>query len=218
MRLVLAISIDGRLAEQSGGEAKIGGEGDRSVLEESLAWADGMLVGAGTMRAHKNICLIKKPELIQNRLSRGKTKQPIAIIVSNKILSSPEWPLFNQPIQRWMLTKEENHHQNLYKKEYDRIIYLKESWDKTLSSLYKYGISKIALLGGAILVSSLIKEDQIDELQLTISPKVLGGKYTWLPYDHYNLPIDLTTGKAWSLNNVKKLIKNEVMLSYYRNR
>ena len=52
MRLVLAVSLDGRLAPPSGGAAQLGGSGDRRVLEEALAWSDAALLGAGTLRAH----------------------------------------------------------------------------------------------------------------------------------------------------------------------
>ena len=41
LRLVLAVSLDGRLAPPQGGAAQLGGPGDRRVLEEALAWADG---------------------------------------------------------------------------------------------------------------------------------------------------------------------------------
>ena len=44
-RLVLAISLDGRLAPAEGGAAQLGGQGDRRVLDASLAWADACLMG-----------------------------------------------------------------------------------------------------------------------------------------------------------------------------
>ena len=58
VRLALALSIDGRLAPSNGGKASLGGIGDRKALEEALAWSDASLMGSGTLRAHKNICLI----------------------------------------------------------------------------------------------------------------------------------------------------------------
>ena len=67
LRLVLAVSLDGRLAPPSGGAAQLGGPGDRRVLEEALAWADVAVVGAGTVRAHGCSCLIHRPELLQQR-------------------------------------------------------------------------------------------------------------------------------------------------------
>ena len=65
VRLVLAISLDGRLAPPEGGAAQLGGKGDRAVLEQALAWADACLVGAGTLRARHCTCLIRVPELLE---------------------------------------------------------------------------------------------------------------------------------------------------------
>ena len=53
VRLVLAISLDGRLAPAEGGAVHLGGEGDRVALDQALAWADACLIGAGTLRAHQ---------------------------------------------------------------------------------------------------------------------------------------------------------------------
>ena len=218
VRLVLAISIDGRLAPQNGGKANLGGEGDREVLEEALSWADGALVGAGTIRAHKSICLIKQTSLIQERLLQGKTKQPIALIVGSKILFSPDWLFFQQKIKRWMITNEGDEDTRFSHKGYDRLIKLKPSWEETLSNLYNEGLSKIVLLGGAVLASSLLEEDQVDELQLTITPRILGGSHTWISSTINNLPNDLTKKRAWLLHQVRPLKKDDLMISYYRNK
>ena len=59
VKLVLASSIDGRIAYPNGGKTQLGKSGDRFVLEESLAWSDGILMGGQTLRDHQSICLIK---------------------------------------------------------------------------------------------------------------------------------------------------------------
>ena len=71
LRLVLAISLDGRLAPAAGGAAQIGGPGDLRVLEESLAWADGCLIGAETLRRHGTTCLIHAGDLLEQLLKAG---------------------------------------------------------------------------------------------------------------------------------------------------
>ena len=78
IRLVIASSIDGRIAYPEGGKTQLGKEGDRLVLEESLAWADGVLIGGQTLRDHQSICLIHDERLIQQRMSESREKQPIA--------------------------------------------------------------------------------------------------------------------------------------------
>ena len=48
-------------------------------------------------------------------------------------------------------------------------------------SIKKAGINRLALLGGANLINSFIKEDLIDEIKITIAPRIIGGKFTWIP-------------------------------------
>ena len=81
MRLVLAVSLDGRLALPHGGAAQLGRDGDRRVLEQALAWADACLIGAGTLRAHECTCLIQDQMLVQQRLQKGRPAQPAAVVV-----------------------------------------------------------------------------------------------------------------------------------------
>ena len=71
VRLVLAISLDGRLAPPVGGAAQLGGEGDRRALEQALAWGDACLIGARTLRAHQCTCLIRNPQLLEQRRREG---------------------------------------------------------------------------------------------------------------------------------------------------
>ena len=99
LRLVLAVSLDGRLAPPSGGAAQLGGPADRRVLEEALAWADLAVVGAGTVRAHGCSCLIHRPELLQQRQSRGQSPQPPLLIVSRQpgpVGFDQSWRLWGQ--------------------------------------------------------------------------------------------------------------------------
>ena len=83
VKLVLASSIDGRIAYPEGGKTQLGKSGDRLVLEESLAWSDGILMGGQTLRDHQSICVIKNKKLLKQRTLEGKNKQPIALIASN---------------------------------------------------------------------------------------------------------------------------------------
>ena len=106
VRLVLAISLDGRLAPLSGGAAQLGGEGDRRALEHALAWGDACLIGAGTLRAHQCTCLIRNPQLLEQRRSEGRTEQPAAVVVSRSPDFSSTWRFFDQPLQRWLLAPE----------------------------------------------------------------------------------------------------------------
>ena len=95
---------------------------------------------------------------------------------------------------------------------------IKETWAKTLCDLYEKGFAKIALLGGMQLIKSILIEDVIDELQLTLTPRILGGRHTWINSDLTNVPKILTEPNAWILEEIKDIGRSEIMVFYKRNR
>ncbi len=218
LRLVLATSIDGRITFAQGGPGKIGGKGDRKVLEEALKWADATLMGGGTLREHKSTCLIKDSKLLKERLMKGKSQQPISIVVGKEKSFSRSWEFFKQPIERWLITPVNNVDQKSCNVKFQRKLFIKNKWKKILKGLKKEGLNNIALLGGTKLIGSLLKEDLVNEIQLTISPRILGGYYPWTPLGNKDIPIKLSHSNSWLLNNTELLEENELVIKYIRNK
>ena len=217
VKLVLASSIDGRIAYPEGGKTQLGQSGDRLVLEESLAWSDGILMGGQTLRDHQSICIIKNKKLLKQRTLKGKNKQPIALIASNQIDFPGNWLFFKQPIQRWLLQKEAKKNKNQLPNGFHKRINLKFKWRDSLDEFNHQGLSKIVLLGGANLISAFLKEDLINELQITITPHLLGGSYCWVSSKLNNLNKILNGCDNWVLKESKKLGNNELLIRYVRN-
>jgi len=82
--------------------------------------------------------------------------------------------------------------------------------------LASHGMGRLVLLGGAALAASCLKEDAVDELQLTITPRVVGGRHGWIPFDEDALPHALGASDAWALQEALPLQGNELMLRYQR--
>jgi len=217
VKLVLASSIDGRIAYPEGGKTQLGLSGDRFVLEESLAWSDGILMGGQTLRDHESICIIKNKKLLKQRSSEGKSEQPIALLASNQIYFPLNWLFFKQPIQRWLLRKQDKKNEGMMPNGFDKEIYLQFTWRESLDDLSQKGISKIVLLGGANLISSFLLEDLIDELQITITPHLLGGDYCWVSSELRSLNKIMNKKNNWILKESKKLGNNELLIRYFRN-
>ena len=212
VRLVLAISLDGRLAPPEGGAAQLGGEGDRSALEHALAWADACLIGAGTLRAHQCTCLIRRQQLLQQRSDAGRPLQPAAVVVSSRHALRMEWRLFRQPLQRWLLSP------TAPSDGFDRWFPLESTWAQRLQALAEAGVERLVLLGGASLTADLLAQDAVDELQLTLVPQLLGGGHNWLPQTVAALPLGLASDGAWIREEIQPLEDNELMLLYRRQR
>ena len=210
VRLVLAISLDGRLAPPEGGAASLGGEGDRRALEQALAWADACLIGAGTLRAHQCTCLIRSPQLLEQRRQEGRPDQPAAVVVSRSADFNADWLFFRQPLRRWLLAPAP------VDDGFERWIPLGESWADRLEAIGSAGIQRLLLLGGANLAADLLVADCVDALQLTLVPKLLGGANAWLPTSCSLLPDVLAQPNAWSADSVELLGNGEHLLRYQR--
>ncbi|TWB90360.1 5-amino-6-(5-phosphoribosylamino)uracil reductase [Synechococcus sp. Ace-Pa] len=206
--MVLAVSLDGRLAPPSGGAAQLGGRGDRQVLEEALAWADGCLIGAGTLRQHGDTCLIHRPQLLEARLGSCRSPQPIAVVVSRQGLLDPCLPFFDQPLERWLLQAGPLRASGV-RAGFSRLLRL-EAWPESLEALQRLGLERLVLLGGAELASALLAEQLVDELQLTVCPVLLGGPHGWVPWAASIPP------QNWDLLEQRPLGEGELLLRYRR--
>ena len=209
LRLVLAVSLDGRLAPAEGGAAQLGGPGDRRVLEESLAWADGCLIGAETLRLHGSTCLIRAPDLLEQRHGAGYPPQPVALVVSRSGQIPGQLPFFQQPIERWLVAPASAAPCPGQAPGFQRHLPL-EPWPRLLSRLAAEGHKRLLVLGGARLAASLLREALIDELQLTLCPQVLGGPHGWVPLQ------EACPGSHWRLQETRQLGGDELMLRYAR--
>ncbi len=210
LRLVLAVSLDGRLAPPEGGAAQIGGPGDRQVLEEALAWADACLLGAQTLRRHRSTCLIHGPALLERRRQEHRSPQPVAIVVSRSGRFPPELPFFRQPVERWLLQQGGPDGALLPPAGFHRRLPL-GGWSQALDDLAALGQRRLAVLGGAALAASLLAEDLLDELQLTLCPQLLGGRHGWLPAEALVAP---TARDGWRLVEQRGLEGQELLLRW----
>jgi len=207
--LIIASSLDGRIAFPQGGESHLGSKSDKKLLNQSLTKVDATLFGSGTLKAHQSTFLIRKTHFLSNR-QEISVNQPISIIAGNSKNFSKSWSYFNQPIRRWLISSNRNIKDS--EVNFDKTLFYQKSWLYTLNILKKEGIKRIALLGGTKLIESFFKEDLIDEIKITICPKVIGGQYTWIPFKEKNEIFILKN--RWKIKMAKVLNTSEVFIHY----
>jgi len=206
--IVIASSLDGRIAFPGGGESHLGSEEDKKMLNQNLSTVDATIFGLGTLIAHQSTYLIKN--LNDNDEVNISKSQPISIVASNSKNFNSNWKYFRQPIRRWLISssKVDNSSDNDFEKQ----LFFEDSWSKTLISIKKQGINDLALLEGAKLINSLIKKDLITDIKITIIPQINGGKYTWIPPEKTNKIFNLK--RLWEIKSVKNLMNNEIHVHY----
>jgi len=184
--VILAMSADGKIADGQRSPARFGSAADQQHLERQVAEADGVLLGAGTLRAYGTTIRVTHPQLLQQRVTAGKPSQPVQIICSGSARIDPNLRFFRQPVPRWLLTTEAGAQQWQAQPGFEKIICTHEDgidWKKALTSLGTFGLRRLAVLGGGKLVASLLEAGLIDELWLTVCPLLLGGSLAPTPVD-----------------------------------
>lgn len=178
--VVLAMSADGKITDKERSPARFGSPHDRSHLEKQISAVDGVLFGAGTLRAYGTTLSITNPTLLQERRSHGKPDQPIHIVCSPSGALDPELRFFRQAVPRWLLTTEEGAQRWRQGEAFEKVLTAPVTedgvdWAIALELLQQGGLHRIAATGGGELVASLLAIDAIDDLWLTVCPLLLGG-------------------------------------------
>jgi len=196
--IVLAMSADGKISDVRRSPARFGSAADKAHLEKQIAIADGVLLGAGTLRAYGTTMPIANPKLLQQLQADGKPPQPVQILVSKSAHIDRNLRFFQQPVPRWLLTTaagarhwdsdREPSVTNSTGSEFEKIIIAKMGnqgidWVDAFRQLGQLNLKRLAILGGGQLVASLLAADVIDELCLTVCPLILGGAAAPTPVD-----------------------------------
>jgi 5-amino-6-(5-phosphoribosylamino)uracil reductase len=177
--LVLATSVDGKIANAQRDPDKFASRRDFWRLEKLVALADAVLIGAGTLRAHGTTMRVMAEESIADRRSRGLSDQPLQIVCSGSGAISQDLKFFQQPVPRWLLTNQAGAESWRQGDEFQRILVspgMGIDWQWTWQQLQAEGIERLCVLGGAEIATALWQLDLIDELYLTICPVLIGGQ------------------------------------------
>ena len=102
--VVLAMSVDGKIADFRRSPARFGSLVDKIHLEKQIAASDAILFGAGTLRAYSTTMTITETILLQQRKKADKHPQPVNIVISRSGNLNPDTKFFQQPVRRWLLT------------------------------------------------------------------------------------------------------------------
>ncbi|HLH22503.1 MAG TPA: dihydrofolate reductase family protein [Chloroflexota bacterium] len=177
--LNMVSTVDGRAAV-AGRAAGIGGAHDRLLMRQLRARADAVMVGVGTLRAEALTPTVP-PSYVAARLARGQTPQPLGVLVSN----SGRLPLARAYFARadfarvlitsaaGATTVEPAAAAGL------RLIVAGETTVDLSAALAalrdELGVRWLLCEGGPTLNQALLRAGLVDELFLTLAPKLAGG-------------------------------------------
>lgn len=186
--VVLAMSADGKIADCKGSPARFGSQADKAHLEKQIAFSDGVLFGAGTLRSYGTTLSISDPQLLEWRERQKKPPQAIQIVCSRSGKIDPQLRFFQQPVPRWLLTTAKGAEFWHNRPEFEKISVFEThkqdiDWQPVFLHFKELGLTTLVILGGGELVASLLAANLIDELWLTVCPLILGGSSAPTPVE-----------------------------------
>lgn len=214
MRVVLAMSADGKIGDVWRSPARFGSAADQRHLQEQVAACDATLFGANTLKAYGTALRVTAPDLLHQRQQQGKPAQPIQIVCSASGNLDRQLRFFQQSMPRWLLTTPSAAQCWQNGAFFDRILTHSSNpidWKTILPQFAADGISHLAVLGGGELIASLLVDGCVDELYLTVCPLLLGGQTAPTPVAGLGFPESLAP--QLRLQSVRSL-DQEVFLHY----
>lgn len=186
VHLKSAITLDGRVATNTGDSKWISSEEARYEVHRIREAYDSIMIGAGTLR-------IDNPKLTA-RLGVRITKKPRVIILGDLSQDDLKLDIFKSP-ERIL---------NIYKASTafeGNSIKSKENWREDLKALYLQGICSILVEGGSIILSSLIESNLFDEATFYVCPKAAGnGKSFFQSNNIKNMDDAIRFDGKWRIN------------------
>ena len=191
MFLNMASTADGR-ATLGGRSGPIGNRADKQLFLALRTAVDAVLVGAGTARAERYRGLVRDPGRRGLRLERGLAEEPLACIVSSSLALSPEsLPLLADPAARVVVLTSSPAGElpagasggpaapaeHAPPVEYVRTARAGQlDLRAALAELHaRWGVRTVLCEGGPHLNGALLAAGVVDELFLTLAPKLGGG-------------------------------------------
>ena len=150
--LKLAMTLDGYLVVP--GRRWVTGEVARAEVQKLRAGCDAILVGAETLRKDN-------PKLTVRKGRVGEQPWRVVVTRSGKLPKGA----------------------NLFRDRYrDRtLVYWRKKWSEVLKDLYRMGVSRLLVEGGAEVAGGLIKAGKVNEVVIYLAPILVGERGKGLP-------------------------------------
>lgn len=176
--LNMVATLDGR-ATLGGRSGPISDDADRALFHGLRSVVDGVMAGAGTVRAERYGPIVRDPDTRRLRRDRGLREQPLACVISAGLSFPPDLPLLCDPDSEvaFLTPSDASLPETAARVEYVRARREDGSLDLpvALGELHdRLHVRTLLCEGGPHLNAELLSAGLVDELFLSVSPLLAG--------------------------------------------
>ncbi len=170
-------TADGR-ATFGGRSGPLGDDGDRAMFHGLREQFDAVMSGTGTLRTERYGRILGKRERRERRERRGLTAEPLACIVTRSGDVPTDIPIFAEPEARVIVFSPSDIPTSDWAAQVEVVCV--DPGELTLTTVLRqlraeHGVRSLLCEGGPTLFGSLLHEALVNELFLTVAPKLAGG-------------------------------------------
>lgn len=171
------VSADGRVAV-GGRSAPLSDPGDRALFHGLRERVDAVFAGTGTMRSERYGRLVPDAQRRRRRTTRGLAPDPLACLMTLSGKVPTEIPLFADPDSRVVVFSSTALDLAGVSAHVDGVVL--DRGELTLTTMLRrlrsaYDVRALLCEGGPTVFGALLQEGLVDELFLTLSPRLTGG-------------------------------------------
>lgn len=171
-----AVTADGRAALGDGVSGGIGDDGDLAMFRALRGAVDAVMAGTTTLAKERYGRLVRDPERRAARERAGLAGDPVALVVTRSGRVPADIPLFGAPEQRVLLYGPPGTPVPGGGAEVVPTSLRAPSLGAALADARReHGVRTLLCEGGPTVFASLLAEKLVDELFLTVAPKLAGG-------------------------------------------
>lgn len=196
-------TVDGRAA-LSGKSGGLGNAADHELFHELRTAADAVMVGSGTLRTERYGRLVRDPDRRARREAAGRSPDPIGCVVSRSLRLPTEIPLFQDPDSTIVVyTSSER---ELAPCRARVLVSRLPEAELTLTSVLgrlraDHHVRSLLCEGGPTILGALLAEGLVDELFLSLAPKLAGGGHDLTTVEGPGLTDPVELELAWALES-----------------
>lgn len=178
--LSAAISIDGHLDTRLGEDRlMLSNKADFDRVDSVRAGVDGILVGAGTLRADNPRLLVNSAQRRAARLAAGQSEYPLKVTVTATGELDPGWKFWHHGGDKLVLAAGDaaTNKVRAYLGDLATVhtVPTEAAWPAALDVLGDvYGVKRLMVEGGGTVHTQLLEAGLADELQLVVAPMLVG--------------------------------------------
>lgn len=176
-RVLMLRTLDGGVAGSDGRSRSVSSDMDREVLREVRRLADAIVIGAGTMRSERYGPVTSRADAAEERRGLGLATAPVLVVVSGGLDLPWDEPVFAASEQRPIVMTTEHAPTEAVRRAGGHVEVVRLPGERVLAvdllaALHDRGLRRVVCEGGPGLLESFAAADLVDEVDLTMSPRL----------------------------------------------